>query len=91
MNAHLKKPPPRPSDKVPGLPRGLDDVVAKAMAKDRDQRYNTCRELSVAARAAVGSVPGTSLLPPARRPSPPAAGPPSAPGHGASGACPRSR
>jgi len=53
MTAHLKSPPPRPSEKVPWLPPGFDDVVAKAMAKDPDDRYNNCRELSLAARAAL--------------------------------------
>ena len=55
MTAHLKNPPPRPSEKVPWLPPGFDDVVAKAMAKDPQDRYGSCRELSLAARAALTS------------------------------------
>ena len=55
MTAHLKNPPPRPSEKVPWLPPGFDDVVAKAMAKDPQDRYSSCRELSLAARAALTS------------------------------------
>src|SRR6478609_3043037 len=55
MTAHLKNDPPRPSEKVSWLPPGFDAVVAKAMAKDPDDRYNSCRELSLAARAALVS------------------------------------
>jgi len=53
MTAHLKNPPPRVTDKVPWLPPGLDAVVAKALAKNPDDRYHSCRELSLAARAAL--------------------------------------
>lgn len=33
MHCHLNEPPPRPSDKVGDLPRELDDLVVKLMAK----------------------------------------------------------
>ena len=63
MTAHLKNPPPRPSEKVPWLPPGFDEVVAKAMAKDPDERYNSCRELSLAARAALVSADPAASTP----------------------------
>lgn len=53
MTAHLKNPIPKVTEKVPWLPPGLDAVVAKALAKNPDDRYNSCRELSLAARAAL--------------------------------------
>ncbi|HEY7813958.1 MAG TPA: serine/threonine-protein kinase, partial [Nakamurella sp.] len=53
MTAHLKNPIPKVTEKVPWLPPGLDAVVAKALAKNADDRYNSCRELSLAARAAL--------------------------------------
>ncbi len=53
MTAHLKNPVPKVTERVPWLPPGLDAVVAKALAKNPDDRYNSCRELSLAARAAL--------------------------------------
>lgn len=53
MHAHLSTPPPKPSDVAFGVPAGLDAVVLRAMAKDPAERFSSCREMSVAARAAV--------------------------------------
>jgi len=57
MHAHLNTAPPRPSEWVPSLPRAIDDVVATAMAKDRDQRFGSCRDLTTAAWAALRPAP----------------------------------
>ena len=51
MYAHLLEPPPRPSELRQETPAELDEVVAKAMAKSRDERYASCGELAAAARA----------------------------------------
>src|SRR3954471_23356561 len=53
VHGHLALPPPRPSDVVPELLPGLDDVIARAMAKDPDTRFASCRELAAAAAAAL--------------------------------------
>ena len=48
--AHLQDPPPAPSAARPELQTGIDDVIARGMAKRPDERYATCRELVGAAR-----------------------------------------
>jgi len=50
MWAHVHEKPPRVTSKRSELPAGLDDVLAKAMAKSPDARYATCGELATAAR-----------------------------------------
>jgi YVTN family beta-propeller protein len=52
--AHANASRPRPSDSVPGLPRAIDDVVAKAMAKRPQERYGSAGELARAAASALG-------------------------------------
>jgi WD40 repeat protein/tRNA A-37 threonylcarbamoyl transferase component Bud32 len=47
--AHLETEPPAPSAHRPGLPAALDAVVARALAKEPEQRYSSCRELARAA------------------------------------------
>jgi serine/threonine protein kinase len=49
---HLSTPPPRPSLMVNGIPAEFDDVIAKGMAKNPDERYATPTELADGARAA---------------------------------------
>ncbi|MFC8046622.1 serine/threonine-protein kinase [Nocardia sp. NPDC057353] len=79
LGAHLMEPPPRPSAVVPGLPVGLDAVLATAMAKDREQRFPDCRSLAAAAGAALDAVlsqavsplAGAQLLPGGPAPSDP--------------------
>ena len=49
--AHLEAEPPAPSAQRPELPAALDAVIARALAKDPQQRYPSCRELARAALA----------------------------------------
>ncbi len=51
LTAHLTDPPPRVSDVAPGVPRGFDEVVRRALAKRPDDRYATAGELGRAALA----------------------------------------
>jgi serine/threonine-protein kinase len=76
VNAHLNAPVPRPSAVDPRLPSGFDGVIARAMAKNRDERFPGCGELALAARRALTepavTVPAVLTVP---VPSPAAAGP----------------
>jgi serine/threonine-protein kinase len=42
----LNSAPPLPSSFNPGLPRGFDRIVARAMAKDPDKRYQNAAEMA---------------------------------------------
>jgi hypothetical protein len=77
MWAHLSEPPPRAGESRPELPRALDDVIATAMSKDREDRYQSAGELAEAAAAALEPPPAPA---PSAPPAPvPSAAPPSAP------------
>ncbi|MFI1462905.1 serine/threonine-protein kinase [Nocardia carnea] len=52
ITAHLVKPPPRVSEVRPDLPAVLDEVIARGMAKQPDERFASCGEFVAAARAA---------------------------------------
>jgi len=67
--ALLMKDPPPVSSLNPAMPKALDPVVAKLLAKDRDQRYRSAEELL----AALEAVPSSdSSRPAVAVPAPPA-------------------
>jgi len=67
---HLKSPIPRLADKLPGVEFGeLEAIAARALAKDRNERYGSAHEFAVALDGVAGrpsrpSVPPVSPVPP---------------------------
>ena len=53
--AHVSEPPPAVSALRPSLPQGLDAVVARALAKDPAQRYDSAPALAAAVAQAVST------------------------------------
>jgi hypothetical protein len=51
--AHISSPPPRPSALNPKVPASFDDVIARGMAKESDDRYATAGALGRAAQRAL--------------------------------------
>jgi serine/threonine protein kinase/CheY-like chemotaxis protein len=65
--AHLSEPPPRPSRLHPDLPDGLDEVIAKALDKNPERRFESCGEMMAAALAVVDAAgPLSETIPPRR-------------------------
>jgi eukaryotic-like serine/threonine-protein kinase len=55
IDDHLSSPPPRVSQKLPWVPHAIDSMVAKAMAKDPDARYESCGEFLRLVTTAMGT------------------------------------
>ncbi|MEV3959937.1 serine/threonine-protein kinase [Nocardia sp. NPDC050193] len=50
---HISQPPPRLTAARPDLPTTVDALVARAMAKQRDERFRSCGEFTTAVRDAL--------------------------------------
>ncbi|HEX4017824.1 MAG TPA: protein kinase [Frankiaceae bacterium] len=62
LKAHLEVVPPAVSSRAHRIPRGADPVLARALAKDPADRYETCREFAVALSAALDEqLPASSI------------------------------
>ena len=73
MTAHLMLPPPRPSDANRALATAFDDVIARGMAKEPDDRYGSCGALGRAAQRAVESDTVVKMSPANTMQAPPSA------------------
>lgn len=71
LNAHFNQRPPAPSSIDADIPVAFDEVIARGMAKDPQQRYQTAGELAAAARAAL-TAPSPAPTMHHQAPSPPA-------------------
>ena len=56
---HLEEPPPRASAHRAGLPEALDDVIARALAKDPAERFQSGAQLRAAAQQALAGAPSS--------------------------------
>jgi hypothetical protein len=54
--AHVEEPPARPTTLRPDLPPAVDEVFARVLAKQPDDRYENCRDFMAEARDALGDV-----------------------------------
>jgi serine/threonine-protein kinase len=55
--AHMREPPPVPSEIAPGVPAVLDPLVARCLAKRPDDRFTSMLELQQACDASLGLLP----------------------------------
>jgi len=69
--AHMTEPPPRASESQPGVPAAMDQVIQRAMAKSRDDRFAGAAGMADAMREAAGPAPEEPV-----RPAPTVAAPP---------------
>ncbi|KUH85693.1 MULTISPECIES: serine/threonine-protein kinase [unclassified Mycobacterium] len=83
---HLSSPPPKVTERIPHAPTAIDAVIAKAMAKDPNHRFQTASDLAAAAAAALDdttvqlrTTPTAPRLPTEWTPSVPTGGQPSGP------------
>ena len=57
--------PPAPSSFNSRLPTAIDAVVARSLAKDRDQRFATARDFAVSLQSAIRRAEDATVVPPA--------------------------
>ena len=87
FNEILSKAPAPPTSLAPGLPHTLEEVIAKALEKDRELRYQTARDLLIDLKRLQRDVSGSDQVSAVSGPA--ATGEPSAPSAAVAAARPR--
>ena len=59
LSQHVESPPPRPRDKQPSIPEGVEAIILKALAKDPNARFSSMQEFGRALRYGSLDVPKT--------------------------------
>jgi serine/threonine protein kinase len=57
---HIGEPPRPPRDINPGIPGWLNDLILRAMAKDREQRFSSMGDLAAALEAGLAAAPAAA-------------------------------
>jgi serine/threonine-protein kinase len=70
--AHLEATPPLVTAERPDLPPAIDPIVQRAMAKAKQDRFPSCRELVAGARRALAAAPAARPVPTHALPQAPA-------------------
>ncbi|MBO0825966.1 MAG: serine/threonine protein kinase, partial [Actinobacteria bacterium] len=78
--AHMTETPPTITSRCPHLPTAVDEVLARALAKDPRQRYPACRKFADALQQALKAEPGRPGIAPKQTTAPESAPEPGAPG-----------
>jgi serine/threonine-protein kinase len=61
--AHVREAPRPPSQRNPGIPKAIEDVVLQALAKKPDDRFGGCGEMGVALELAAYPRPAGQTIP----------------------------
>ena len=72
---HLREEPPPLRTQRAGVPRSLEEVVLRSLAKDPDDRFANADEMASSLRAATGAERATTVIPTTPRPRPGAGAP----------------
>ena len=78
LYAHIEKPAPLPSEANPAL-APFDRIIRKALAKEPDDRFQSCATMFVEMRAAASPPPAPTQIAPSAAPAPTRVAPPAPP------------
>ena len=70
LNQQINTPPQPPIEVNPSLPRGLNDVILRALEKDPAQRFQTAEEFRTALKPFINAPSGHEVMAPITQPMP---------------------